>query len=128
MKKVKILKDKISVKMMLLYATILAVVPFDVFAEDRKVNTKYFGSDQKFWGELQTWFIWGMGFLWTLTIILIIIAATKASGKVSIAKMSGNSSEYHKGLKNYSQLVINLAAGLAFLSLLATILGAYVLF
>lgn len=114
--------------MMLLYATILAVVPLDVFAEDRKVNTKYFGSDQKFWGELQTWFIWGMGFLWTITIILIIIAATKASGKVSIAKMSGNSSEYHKGLKNYSQLFINLAAGLAFLSLLATILGAYVLF
>lgn len=113
---------------MLLYATILAVVPFNVFAEDRNVNTKYFGNKQEFWGELQNWYFWFMGFMWSITIILIIIAATVASGKVSVAKMSGNSSEYRKGLKNYSQLFINVTAGIAFLSLLATLVGAYIFF
>ena len=128
MKKIKILKDRLSIKIMLLYATILAVVPFNVFAEDRNVNTKYFGNKQEFWGELQNWYFWFMGFMWSITIILIIIAATVASGKVSVAKMSGNSSEYRKGLKNYSQLFINVTAGIAFLSLLATLVGAYIFF
>ena len=128
MKKIKIFKDRLSIKIMLLYATILAVVPFNVFAEDRNVNTKYFGNKQEFWGELQTWYFWFMGFMWSITIILIIIAATVASGKVSVAKMSGNSSEYRKGLKNYSQLFINVTAGIAFLSLLATLVGAYIFF
>jgi len=69
-----------------------------------------------------------MGFLWFVTILMIFLAASKASAKVSIAKMSGNSSEYHRGLKNYAQLFINVAAGLAFISFLATILGAYIFF
>lgn len=128
MKKLKVLKDKISVKLMLLYATILSVMPFDVFAEDRNVNTKYFGNKQEFWGELKTWYLWFMGFLWFVTILMIFLAASKASAKVSIAKMSGSSSEYHRGLKNYAQLFINVAAGLAFITFLATILGAYIFF
>lgn len=128
MKKLKILKDKISVKLMLLYATILSIIPFDVFAEDRNVNTKYFGNKQEFWGELKTWYLWFMGFLWFITILMIFLAASKASAKVSIAKMSGNSSEYYRGLKNYAQLFINVAAGLAFITFLATILGAYIFF
>lgn len=128
MKKLKVLKDKISVKLMLLYATILSVMPFDVFAEDRNVNTKYFGNKQEFWGELKTWYLWFMGFLWFVTILMIFLAASKASAKVSIAKMSGNSSEYHRGLKNYAQFFINLAAGLAFITFLATIFGAYIFF
>ena len=128
MKKLKVLKDKISVKLMLLYATILSVMPFDVFAEDRNVNTKYFGNKQEFWGELKTWYLWFMGFLWFVTILMIFLAASKASAKVSIAKMSGNSSEYYRGLKNYAQLFINVAAGLAFITFLATILGAYIFF
>ena len=87
MKKLKVLKDKISVKLMLLYATILSVMPFDVFAEDRNVNTKYFGNKQEFWGELKTWYLWFMGFLWFVTILMIFLAASKASAKVSIAKI-----------------------------------------
>lgn len=128
MKKLKVLKDKVSVKLMLLYATLLSVMPIDVFAEDRNVNTKYFGNKQEFWGELKTWYFWFMGFLWLITILMIFLAGSKASAKVSLAKMSGNSSEYNRGLKNYAQLFINVAAGLAFLSFLATIFGAYIFF
>ena len=128
LKTLKNLKDKISGKMMMLYATLLSAIPFNVFAEDRKVNTKYFGNNQEFWGDLKTWYLWFMGFLWSITIILTIIAATVASGKLSVAKMSGNSSKFNREMKNYSQLIINITAGIAFISLLATLLGAYIFF
>ena len=50
--KIKLLKDKIENKYIALVAFIFSFIPAEVFAEDRNVNTKYFGNDQKFWTEI----------------------------------------------------------------------------
>ena len=67
-----------------------------------------------------------MGFLWFVTILMLWIALTKAGGKAAQAKMAGNSTEFYRSTKNYSQLVLNLALAIGFLTLLATIMGAYI--
>ena len=124
--KFKVLKNKVENKYIALVAFIFSFIPAEVFAEDRNVNTKYFGNDQKFWTEIQSWYGWFMGFLWFVTILMLWIALTKAGGKAAQAKMAGNSTEFYRSTKNYSQLVLNLALAIGFLTLLATIMGAYI--
>ena len=120
------IKNNIINKYFYIIALIFTFIPSEVLAEDRRVNTKYFGSDQKFWSDIKTWYAWFMGFMWLVTILMVWIAMAKASSQTAKAKMSGNSSEFYRGAKNYSQLVFNIAAALIFLSFLATIMGAYI--